>query len=94
MSSCCPVGQITILNKAIDSIIYIDTFEQKCVVIKFMLQSARLEYHMKNIGIEQPLYTRSSFYHKFMNNIKTIYQYAGKCDNQQNLTDVLDADMV
>ena len=28
-----------VLNKAIDSILYIDTFEQKCVVIKFMLQN-------------------------------------------------------
>ena len=29
-----------------------------------------------------------------MHNIKKIYQHAGKCDNQQNLKDVLDADMV
>ena len=26
-----------------------------------------------------------------MNNIKNIYQYAGKCDDQQNLKDILDA---
>ena len=25
---------------------------------------------------------------------KNIYQHAGKCDNQQNLKDILDADMV
>ena len=31
-----------ILNKSIDSILSIDTFEQKCVVIKCMLQSSRL----------------------------------------------------
>ena len=29
-----------------------------------------------------------------MNNIKRIYQHAGKCDNQQNLKDILDAAMV
>ena len=29
-----------------------------------------------------------------MNNIKKIYQHAGKCDNQQNLKDILDAAMV
>ena len=39
-----------ILNKAIGYILSIDTFEQQCVVIKFMLQSPRLEYHMKTIG--------------------------------------------
>ena len=29
-----------------------------------------------------------------MNNIKNIYQNAGKCDDQQNLKDILDAAMV
>ena len=29
-----------------------------------------------------------------MNNIKHIYQHAGKCDDQQNLKDILDAYMV
>ena len=42
-----------ILNKATDSILYIDTFEQKIVVIKCMLQSSRLEDHMKTIDIDQ-----------------------------------------
>ena len=32
-----------ILNKAIDYILSIDTFEQQCVVIKCMLQSSRLD---------------------------------------------------
>ena len=82
------------LNKAIDSILYIDTLEQKCVVIKCMLQSSSLEDHMKTIGIEQSLCTRSSFENKFMNNIKNIYQHAGKCDEQKSLKDVLDASMV
>ena len=29
-----------------------------------------------------------------MSSIKKIYQHAGKCDNQQNLKGVLDADMM
>ena len=29
-----------------------------------------------------------------MNNIKKIYQHAGKCDDQQDLKDILDAAMV
>ena len=59
-----------------------------------MLQSSHLEDHMKTIGIEQSLCNRSSFEHKCMNNIKKIYQHAGKCENQQNLNYILDDDMV
>ena len=59
-----------------------------------MLQSPCLEYHMKTIGTDQSLCTRSSFEHKYLNNIKKIYQHAGKCDDQQNLKVILDADMV
>ena len=80
-----------ILNKAIDSILSIDKFEQQCVVIKFMLQSSRLEDHMKTIGIDQSSFTRSSFEHRCMNNTKKVYQHAGKCDDQQNLKDIIDA---
>ena len=67
-----------ILNKSIDYILSIDTFEQKCVMIKAMLQSPHLEYHINTIGIDQSLCTRSSFEHKFLNNIKNIYQHANK----------------
>ena len=82
------------MNKSIDYILSIDTFEQQCVVIKCMLQSSRLEDHMKTIGIGQSLCTRSSFKHKSMNNIKNIYQHSGKCDEQQNLKDIIYAAMV
>ena len=41
-----------IMNKVIDYIIYIDTFEQQCVVIKGLLQSPHLEDHMKTIDID------------------------------------------
>ena len=82
------------MNKAVDSILYIDTFEQQCVVIKGMLKSPRLEDIMNNIGIDQSLCNRYSLEHKFLNNIKNIYQHAGKCDDQQNLKDILDAAMV
>ena len=45
----CVKSRIT--NKAINYILYIDTFEQQCVVIKVMLQLPRFEDHMKTIGI-------------------------------------------
>ena len=59
-----------------------------------MLESPRLEDHMKTIGIDQLLCNRSSFEHKFLNNIKYIYQHASKCYDQQNLKDILDFPMV
>ena len=83
-----------ILNKAIYYILSMDTFDQQCVVIKCILKSSRLEYHTKTIGIDQSSFKFSSFEHKFLHNIKKIYQPAGKCDNQQNLKDILDSTMV
>ena len=56
-----------------------------------MLQSSRLEDHMKTIGIDQSSFTMSSFEHRCLKNIKKIYQHAGKCDDQQNLKDIIDA---
>ena len=61
------------------------------MVIKYLLQSSRLGNHMKTIGIDQTSFARSSFEHRCMNNIKKIYQHAGKCDDQQNLKYIIDA---
>ena len=69
------------MNKAIDYILSIDTFEKKLIVLKCMLQSPHLEYHMKTIGIHQSLRNRPSVEHKYFNNTKKIYQHAGKCDD-------------
>ena len=49
---------------------------------------------MKTIGINQSSYTRSYFEHRCMNNIKKIYQHAGKCNYQQNIKDIIDADIL
>ena len=59
-----------------------------------MLKFLHLEDHTKNIGIDQPSRNRRSFENKCLNNIKYIYQHAGKCDDQQKFKDILDADMV
>ena len=83
-----------ILNKAIDYILCIDKSEQQCVVIKCILQSPRLYDHMKTIVIDQSLCNRYSFEQKYLNNIRKIYQHVGKCDDQQNLKDILDSAMV
>ena len=82
------------MNKSIEYILSVDTFEQRCVVIKGMLQLPRLEDHMNTTVIDQSLSNRYSVEHKVLNNIKNIYQRAGKCDDQQNLKDILDSNMV
>ena len=59
-----------------------------------MLQSSRLEDHMRTIGVYQSSFARSSFEHRCMNNVKKIYQHSGKYDDQQNLKDILEADIL
>ena len=61
----------------------IDTFEQKCVVLKGMLQSPRLKDHVHTIGIDPYLSNNAIYEHKCLENIKKLYKQAGKCDNQQ-----------
>ena len=78
----------------IDSILSIDTFEQKCVVIKGMLQSPLLKYHVHTIGIDPSLINNTIYEKKCLENIKKLYKQAGKCDNQQQLRYILEADMV
>ena len=58
-----------------------------------MIQSPRLEDHMKTIGFDQSLCDRYYFEHRCFNNTKKIYQHAGKCDDQQNLKNIPDAAM-
>ena len=58
-----------IMTKVINYILFIDKSEQQCVVIKGMLQSMRLKYHTKTIGIDQSVRNRTSFEHECLNNI-------------------------
>ena len=67
-----------IMTKVIDSVLSIDTFEQQCVVLKDMLQSPRLKYHVQTIGIDQYLSNNAIYVHKCLENIKKIYKQAGK----------------
>ena len=46
---------------------------------------------MKTIGIDQSSFNISTIEHRCINNIKNIYQHAGKCDNQPKLKDIVEA---
>ena len=58
------------MTNVIDYVILVDTFEQICVVLKGVLQSPRLEYHLQTIGIYQYLGKDSLYEHKCLENIK------------------------
>ena len=64
-----------IMNKAIDYVLSIDTFEQQCVVLKDMLKSPRLKYHVHTIGIE-PSLINNTIYEQ--NVLKTSKDYTNK----------------
>ena len=49
---------------------------------------------MKNIGIDKSLSNNDLYEHKCIQNINKLYKRSGKCDNQQQLKYILDADMV
>ena len=59
-----------------------------------MLQSPRLKYHVQTIGIHPYLSNNSIYEHKCLENIKKLYKQAGKCKDQQQFKDILEADMV
>ena len=83
-----------IMTKVIDSIISIDTFQQQCDMLKGMLQSPQLKYHVHTIDIHPSLSNNAIYEHKCLKNIKRLYKQVGKCDDQQKFKDILEASMV
>ena len=78
----------------IELIIDIGSFEQKCVIIKALLQSYRPKQHMVNIGVDQYLCNSAMYKHRCIKNINKWYKYAGKCDYKQQYKAIIDASMV
>ena len=63
-----------ITTKVIDFFLSIDKFEKKCVVLKDMLKSPRLKYHVQTIGIHPYLSNNAIYEHKCIENIKKLYK--------------------
>ena len=82
------------LTEVIDSVLSIDTSEQQRVVIKGMLQSLCLKYHVQTIDIDQLLNNNALFEHKCLQNINKLYKYSCKCYNQQQFKYILEAALV
>ena len=72
-----------IMTKVVDSILSINIFKQQFVLLKGMFQSLRLKYHVQTIGIHPSLSKNAMYEHKCLENIKTLYKQAVKCDYQQ-----------
>ena len=59
-----------------------------------MLKLPRLKYHVQIIGIEKYLRNNDIYEHKYIENIKNnLYKQAGKCEDQQQLKDILEDDI-
>ena len=54
-----------------------------------MLQSLRLKYHVKNIGIEQSLSNNALFEHKCLQNTNKLYKHAGRGTSQDVYFDLI-----
>ena len=54
----------------VDTIIYIDSFEQKFVILKGLLQSELPKQHMVVIGVDQSLSNRALYKHRCLENIR------------------------
>ena len=63
-------------------------------MLKGMLRSPRLKDQLKTIGIDPYLSNNSIYEHKCLENIKTLYKQAGKCDDQQQFENILEDAMV
>ena len=59
-----------------------------------MLLSPQLKDHVQTIGIDQSLSNNSIYEHKCLENKKKLYKRSGKCDDQQQFKDIIEADMV
>ena len=59
-----------IMTKVVDYVLSINTFEQKCDVLKGMLQSPRPIYHVQTVVIDPSLRKNAIYEHKCLENIK------------------------
>ena len=63
-------------------------------MIKSILKSLQLKDYVHTIVIDQSLSNNAIYEHKCLENIKTLYKQAGKCDDHQEFKYILGAAMV
>ena len=82
------------LNKVIGSVLYIGSFEKKCVMIKELFHSEQLKQHMFKAGVYQWISISALYEHILMGNVGKLYKYYIKCDNQHQYKALIESDMV
>ena len=83
-----------IITKVIDFFLSIHTLEQQCVLLKGMLQSPQLKYHIQTICIDPSLSKNVIYEKNVLKTSKYIYKQAYECDDQQKLKYILEPAMV
>ena len=66
-----------------ETILSIEYFEHKCVILKELLQLQQPKKNMVTIGVYQYLINSALCEHMCLESIKKLCKYDGKCDNQQ-----------
>ena len=62
-----------IITKVVDSVFFIDTFEQQFVVLRGILKSPHLKNHVQTIGIDQSLSNAALYENKCLENIENKF---------------------
>ena len=76
-------GKSRALTKVVKNIISIVLFEQKCVIIKEVLNSEQPKKYMVTIGLDQSLSNSDIHEHRCLESIKKLYNSSGNVDSQQ-----------
>ena len=77
-----------------NELVSVTTRNNSKILLKVMLQSLGLKYHVHTIGIDQSLSNNALYEHKCLENNNKLYKQSGKCDNQQQFKDILEDNMV
>ena len=81
------------LTNVVDTIIYIESFERKCVIIKGAFQPEQLKKYMVTIVVDRSLSNMALYENRFLEKIKKFYKYSGKCDDQHQYKAILESEI-
>ena len=75
-------------------ILDIESFEQQRVIIKGLLQLERPKNIWLSLEFKKLLSNSEMYEHRCLENIKKLYKYSGKSDEQQHYKAIIEAAMV
>ena len=69
--------------EVVETILSIGWFEKECVILNRVFKSEQPKQHMVAIGVYQLLSNSAMYELSCLENVKKLYKYSGKCDDQQ-----------